>query len=167
MDFADQIRELSHRARKQIEYLETEEATKNALVMPFIRALGYDIFDPKEVVPEFTADHGVKKGEKVDYAIIKDGTPIMLFECKAANSNIDQAQNLSQLYRYFSVTNARIGVLTNGITYYFYSDLEENNKMDERPLYLTTRTEMISQAHRQTKELLPRLQKMKKKSKKS
>jgi len=133
MDFADQIRELSHRARKQIEYLETEEATKNALVMPFIRALGYDIFDPKEVVPEFTADHGVKKGEKVDYAIIKDGTPIMLFECKAANSNIDQAQNLSQLYRYFSVTNARIGVLTNGITYYFYSDLEENNKMDERP----------------------------------
>jgi len=133
MDFADQIRELSHRARKQVDYLETEEATKNALVMPFIQALGYDVFDPKEVVPEFTADHGVKKGEKVDYAIVKDGSPIMLFECKAANSDLDQVQHLSQLYRYFSVTNARIGVLTNGTACYFYSDLEENNKMDERP----------------------------------
>jgi len=100
--------------------------------MPFIRALGYDIFDPTEVIPEFTADHGVKKEEKVDYAIVKDGNPVILFECKSANTSIDHA-HLSQLYRYFSVTTARIGVLTNGTTYYFYSDLEEPNKMDSRP----------------------------------
>jgi hypothetical protein len=132
MDFADQIKELSNRARKQVCNLETEEATKTAFVMPFIRTLGYDIFDPEEVIPEFTADHGVKKGEKVDYAIVKEGTPIILFECKAANLNLDHV-HLSQLYRYFSVTEARIGILTNGVVYRFYSDLEQTNKMDDRP----------------------------------
>ena len=47
----------------------TEEAAKTALVMPFIQALGYDVFNPSEVIPEYTADVGTKKGEKVDYAI--------------------------------------------------------------------------------------------------
>jgi len=132
MDFIDQIRQIANRIPKQLEYIKTEEATKNALIMPFINALGYNVFDPTEVVPEFIADVGLKKGEKVDYAIVKDGKPIMLFECKAADANLDLGQ-YSQLLRYFHVTEARVGILTNGITYRFFTDLDEPNKMDSKP----------------------------------
>ena len=132
MDFIDKMKVLSGKASKQWEQLETEEATKNALVMPFIYDLGYNCFNPAEVVPEFTCDVGTKKGEKVDYAIMKDGKPIMLFECKSANTDLEK-EHASQLYRYFSVTEVKVGVLTNGIIYKFYSDLEESNKMDAKP----------------------------------
>lgn len=112
--------------------LETEEATKNALVMPFIACLGYDVFDPTEVVPEFTCDHGTKKGEKVDYAIRRGDEIVMLFEAKKAGGDLS-INHASQLFRYFSVTSARIGVLTNGHVYRFFSDLVEPNKMDDKP----------------------------------
>ena len=132
MDFIDQIRVIAARIPKQMEHIRTEEATKNALVMPFIKALGYDVFDPTEVVPEFTADVGLKKGEKVDYALLKDGKPIILFECKAADKNLDN-EHFSQLLRYFHTTAARVGILTNGIVYRFFTDLDEPNKMDTKP----------------------------------
>nr|WP_198154595.1 type I restriction endonuclease [Plesiocystis pacifica] len=112
--------------------LETEEATKNALVMPFIAALGYDVFDPSEVIPEFTADVGIKKGEKVDYVIKRGDDIVMLVEAKRVQAELNLSHS-SQLFRYFTVTKARIAVLTNGISYRFYSDLEESNKMDEKP----------------------------------
>ena len=132
MDFADRIRNLASRVPQQLEHVQTEEATKNALVMPFINALGYNVFDPTEVVPEFTADVGIKKGEKVDYAIISDGKPVILFECKTAGTNLATVHS-SQLYRYFSVTDALVAVLTNGTTYNFYMDLESPNRMDSKP----------------------------------
>jgi predicted type IV restriction endonuclease len=134
MDFIDRIRELATRIPKQLEYIQTEEATKNALVMPFIGVLGYNVFDPTEVTPELNADVGIKKGEKVDYAILKDGKPIILFECKWHKTNLDNIHP-TQLYRYryFSVTECRIAVLTNGIVYRFFSDLEEPNKLDQKP----------------------------------
>jgi hypothetical protein len=132
MDFADKLKELAARIPAHREFIRTEEATKNALVMPFITALGYNVFDPKEVTPELCADVGLKKGEKVDYAILKDGKPIMLFECKGLDCNLDVV-HASQLYRYFSVTEARIGVLTNGEIYRFFADLEAANKMDSKP----------------------------------
>ena len=134
MDLIDRLKELSARIPKQLDHLQTEEATKNALVMPFIQALGYNVFDPTEVVPEYTADVGTKKGEKVDYVIQAGGTPIILIECKTVSVNLDE-QHASQLYRYFSVTEARFGVLTNGIIYRFYSDLDAPNKMDARPFF--------------------------------
>ena len=134
MDLIDRLRELSLRIPSQMEHLATEEATKTALVMPFINALGYNVFDPTEVVPEFTADVGTKRGEKVDYAILRDGEPVILFECKGAHVDLDEV-HASQLYRYFSVTPARFGVLTNGVVYRFFSDLEEPNKMDSRPFF--------------------------------
>lgn len=112
----------------------TEEATKTALVLPFIRELGYDIFNPTEVMPEFTADVGIKKGEKVDYAIFQNGAPIILFECKPCAAKLDCYS--SQLYRYFSVTNARIAILTDGIIYRFYSDIAEPNKLDSAPFFI-------------------------------
>jgi predicted type IV restriction endonuclease len=134
MDFIDKIRELSARIPKQLEYIQTEEATKNALVMPFISALGYKVFDPIEVTPELCADVGVKKGEKVDYAILREGEPIILFECKHHAADLGKV-HASQLYRYFSVTEARFSVLTNGLAYWFYTDLEAPNKMDEKPFF--------------------------------
>jgi len=132
MDFIDQIKEISDKISKRSTRLDTEEATKTARVMPFIKALGYDVFNPEEVMPEFTCDVGEKKGEKVDYAIMKDGNPIMLFECKSANTNLEK-EHASQLYRYFMTTNVKVGILTNGIIYKFYSDLEDKNKMDLKP----------------------------------
>lgn len=132
MDLADRLRELAARIPNQLQFIKTEEATKNALTMPFLAALGYNVFDPQEVTPELCADVGVKKGEKVDYAILKDGKPIMLLECKPVSANLDEV-HASQLYRYFSVTEARVGILTNGLVYRFFSDLDSPNKMDARP----------------------------------
>lgn len=129
--FSERLKTIAKRAEASAGKLETEEATKNALVMPFIQALGYDVFDPDEVIPEFTADVGTKRGEKVDYAVRQNGELIMLFECKRVGEKLDG--HASQLFRYFTVTDARIAVLTNGIEYRFFSDLEKPNKMDERP----------------------------------
>jgi hypothetical protein len=134
MDFADRIRDLATRIPKQVANIQTEEATKNAFVMPFIGALGYNVFDPTEVTPELHADVGLKKGEKVDYAILLDGKPIILFECKWHGADL-RKEHASQLYRYFSVTEARFSVLTNGIAYRFYTDLDAPNKMDAKPFF--------------------------------
>lgn len=136
MDFIDKIQNLAKRIPSQLEYCQTEEATKTALTMPFIAALGYDVFDPTEVIPEFTADIGTKRGEKVDYAIIIDGAPTILFECKWSGADLNK-EHASQLHRYFNaVQGARFGVLTNGVEYRFYSDLDAPNRMDEKPFLM-------------------------------
>ena len=131
MDLKDQLKQLGDRVEKLKHQIQTEDATKNALIMPFIQYLGYDVFNPLEVVPEFVSDIGLKKGEKIDYAILKEGVPTILVECKhwAQNLNIHDGQ----LLRYFHVSKAKFGILTNGINYRFYSDLVEPNKMDEKP----------------------------------
>lgn len=135
MDLIDRIQELAARTEKQLEFYTTEEATKNALVMPFISALGYDVFNPMEVMPEFTADVGTKKGEKVDYAIFQNNAPVMLFECKWCGAKIKR-DHASQLHRYFNVVqDVRFGVLTNGVVYEFYSDLDSPNVMDPKPFF--------------------------------
>jgi hypothetical protein len=131
MDIIDQLRVLGDKVLKLKEQVTTEEATKTAFILPFISLLGYDVFNPMEVIPEFTADLGIKKGEKVDFCIVKDGNPIFIIECKPWTEKLDPHN--SQLFRYFHVTKTRFGILTNGIIYRFYTDLEEANKMDEKP----------------------------------
>ena len=131
MDFKDQLKQLGERVTKLKDQISTEEATKNAFIMPFIQALGFDVFNPTEVVPEFVADIGLKKGEKIDYAIFKDGNPAILVECKHWRENLNLHDG--QLLRYFHVSKAKFGLLTNGIVYRFYSDLVAANKMDEKP----------------------------------
>jgi len=131
MDFKDSIKQLSERVVKLKDNLQTEEATKNALIMPFIQTLGYDVFNPFEVTPEYTCDIGTKKGEKIDYAILKDNNPVILIECKHWAEDLTLYDN--QLLRYFHVSTAKFGILTNGISYKFYTDLVEANKMDEKP----------------------------------
>lgn len=134
MDFIDQLKGLSSRIANTKSMIQTEEATKNAMVMPFIQILGYNVFDPLEVTPELVSDVGTKKGEKVDYAILQDGKPIILFECKKAGGDLS-INHAGQLFRYFHVTAARFGVLTNGLLYRFFTDIEQPNKMDEKPFF--------------------------------
>lgn len=126
------LKTLSDRITATLETVCTEEATKNAYVMPFIQMLGYDVFNPLEVVPEFTADVGLKQGEKVDYAIMIGGSPAILIECKDCRNDLS-ISNAGQLFRYFHTTRAKFGILTNGIFYRFYTDLQEANKMDSTP----------------------------------
>lgn len=132
MDFIEKLQTLATRIERQREKIQTEEATKQAFVLPFIQILGYDIWNPDEVIPEFVADVGIKKGEKIDYAILRDGKPIILIECKKAGAELD-LNHSSQLFRYFHVVEARVAVLTNGIVYQFYTDVDNVNKMDSKP----------------------------------
>jgi len=134
LDYIDQLRILSARIKNTKDLIQTEEATKTSMIMPLIQILGYNVFDPLEVTPEFIADIGTKKGEKVDYAILKECKPIIIFECKKVDSDLN-INNAGQLFRYFHVTAARFAVLTNGIVYKFFTDLEEPNKMDEKPFF--------------------------------
>lgn len=136
MAFSDGLSSLATKIRNTRDSVLTEEATKNAFIMPFIsNVLGYDVFDPSEVVPEFIADVGVKKGEKVDYAIFKDGQVQILMECKKIGDPLD-LRYASQLFRYFAVTSARIAILTNGQQYHVYTDGDMPNRMDEKPFLI-------------------------------
>ncbi|WP_310019724.1 type I restriction endonuclease [Microbacterium resistens] len=133
MEFAERLESLATKVKNQAAAIGTEEATKNAFVMPFISTiLGYDVFDPLEVVPEFTADVGTKRGEKIDYAIMRDNEVQILIECKPSTGAL-KFEHASQLFRYFAVTNARIAVLTNGVLWHFYTDLDAPNRMDAKP----------------------------------
>lgn len=131
MDFIDEIKQFSKRVDSLKDNLPTEEATKTSLIMPFFSLLGYDVFNPEEFMPEFTADVGIKKGEKVDYAILSNGEPVILIEAKWVKEELHKHD--SQLFRYFGTSKAKFAILTNGIIYKFYTDLEEPNKMDEKP----------------------------------
>ncbi|MBC5992711.1 type I restriction endonuclease [Pontibacter cellulosilyticus] len=144
MDFIDVIKALAEKVSRMKETIQTEEATKTAFVMPFIAALGYDVFNPLEVIPEFIADLGIKKGEKVDYCIQKEGQPIIIVECKHWKEELNVHN--SQLHRYFHVCSTRFGILTNGIIYRFYTDLEEPNKMDNKPFWEFDITDMSEAA---------------------
>ena len=153
MDFVDEVRTRSGRFAERVKHWEsetpTEEATKTSLILPFIQMLGYDIFDPAEVVPEFTADIGLKRGEKVDYAIMQRGKPAILIECKRYGSNLAE-DAISQLVRYFGVTNAHFGILTDGISYRFFSDLDQPNVMDPKPFF---QFNMLSYSDKAVEEL--------------
>ncbi|GAA4288693.1 type I restriction endonuclease [Georgenia daeguensis] len=155
MEFTERLTALANKVAQQKGQLETEEATKNAFVMPFISTiLGYDVFNPLEVVPEFTADVGVKKGEKIDYAIMHENKVQMLVECKHVGAPL-KLEHASQLFRYFAVTNARIAILTNGEVYQFYTDLDAPNRMDAKPFLVLDLSDIDA-------TLIPELQKLSK-----
>ena len=132
MSFFEELKEFATKIEQQKDMISTEEATKTSIVLPFFQLLGYDIFNPLEFIPEFTADTGIKKGEKVDYAIMKNNEPIIIIEVKPINTSLN-SKHINQLFRYFTVTKSRFAILTNGIIYKFYSDLDESNKMDLSP----------------------------------
>lgn len=134
MTFKEEVADLAKRAISAQAVAQTEEATKNAIVMPFLRVLGFDVFDPTQVIPEYVADVGLKKGEKIDYAV-KIGDRIeYLVEAKSVSVSLRDAQ-YSQLFRYFHTCDANIGILTNGLQIWFFTDLEAPNKMDATPFF--------------------------------
>ena len=131
MGFNEDLKQLSERVTTLKENISTEEATKMSMIIPFFQLLGYDVFNPSEFCPEYTADVGVKKGEKVDYAILINGNPEILIECKWCGEIL--SKHGSQLFRYFGTSSAKFGILTNGLLYQFFTDLDEANKMDLTP----------------------------------
>lgn len=134
MSFKEDVADLAKRAISAQAVAQTEEATKNAIVMPFLRVLGFDVFDPAQIIPEYVADVGLKKGEKIDYAA-KIGSRIeYLIEAKSVSTNLRDAQ-YSQLFRYFATCDANIGILTNGLHIWFFTDLDAPNKMDAAPFF--------------------------------
>lgn len=133
MSFDEKLQGLITRAGTIKDNIFTEEATKTSLIMPFFQMLGYDVFNPMEFVPEYTADVGIKKGEKVDYAIFSNGELSILIEAKSVSEKLDRHDG--QLFRYFGTTAAKFAILTNGLVYRFYTDLEEKNKMDQNPFF--------------------------------
>jgi hypothetical protein len=134
MSFKEDVADLAKRAVSAQAVAQTEEATKNAIVMPFLRVLGFDVFDPKQVVPEYVADVGLKKGEKIDYAVFIDSKLEYLVEAKSVSTNLRDAQ-YSQLFRYFSAKDAKIAILTNGLNFWFFTDIDAENKMDQAPFF--------------------------------
>ena len=157
MDFIESLEQIKKDIQSRKEVITTEEATKHAFILPFLQnVLGYNVFDPREVVPEFTSDVGTKKGEKVDYALLKDGKVQMIIECKKLGSKLNVSHS-SQLYRYFHATETRIALLTNGSEYKFFTDLNETNKMDEKPFLSINLEELdpflVPELKKMTKEL--------------
>ncbi len=148
MELFNQLKLLGEKVEQLKDKIVTEESTKHAFTLPFINSLGYDTFNPIEVIPEFVADIGLKKGEKVDYAIFQDDVPILIIECKHWKQNLNIHN--SQLFRYFHATKTRFALLTNGIQYRFYTDLEEKNKMDKKPFLEFNITKLKEQT---TKEI--------------
>ena len=144
MDLQEKMYNLSERIKQLKENIKTEEATKQSFILPFFQALGYDVFNPLEFIPEFTADVGIKKHEKVDYAILQDDKPLILIEAKSCNEKLDKHD--SQLFRYFGTTESKFAILTNGITYKFYSDLDQPNVMDSQPFYILDMMDLNDQA---------------------
>lgn len=156
MEFAEKLSQFAQRVESLKNSITTEEATKTSLIMPFFQMLGYDVFNPLEFVPEFTADVGIKKGEKVDYAIMVDNIPLILIECKPCFE--DLSRHDSQLFRYFGTTSAKFAILTNGIIYKFFTDLEDKNKMDSTPFLefdiLNLKENLIPEIKKFSKETL-------------
>ena len=135
MDLIDRLKVIVQQVENLRNQIQNEEATKTAFIMPFIQAWGYDVFNPMEVHPEYTADLPGLKGEKVDYAICLEDKPVILIECKWCGGTLEHPKHSSQLHRYFHATEAKFGVLTNGIIYRFYTDTEKDNVMDDKPFF--------------------------------
>ena len=131
MEFTEEIKQFAKRVVKMSSSVSNEESTKMSMIVPFFQLLGYDVFNPAEFYPEYTTDVGIKKGEKVDYAILSNETPEILIECKWCGEELTKHD--SQLFRYFGTSPAKFAILTNGLCYKFYTDLEEANKMDLTP----------------------------------
>lgn len=135
MELNNAIEKILKTYNDQKDNITTEEATKMSLIAPLIAALGYNVFDPSEVLPEFTADVGTKKGEKIDYAIKRNGEIIMIIECKCHSVTLSEADK-NQLVRYFMcLPDTKIAVLTNGLVYQFYTDIDKFSMLDAKPYF--------------------------------
>lgn len=134
-DFVDRIKAVVAELRKRAPHCKTEEATKMSLILPFLeKVLGWNPYDPHQLVPEFAADIGTKRGEKVDFATMADDEPAILIEAKKYGTALGR-EHMNQLHRYFACTSAHFAILTDGIRYLFFADLDDQNRMDPQPFF--------------------------------
>ena len=97
MTFEEELMDFTKNLASKRRGISTEETTKIALILPFIKILGYDTENPDELKAEYVADTGVKKREKIDLAVCIDGDAKMLVECKPANVKLN-TNHFAQLY---------------------------------------------------------------------
>jgi hypothetical protein len=111
---------------------QSEAATQQYLIIPFIQLLGYDPLDPDEVIPEAHASFSDKFKNRVDYAICLGGLPVIAIECKKVGT-LSEA-NRGELKGYFNaVPTVKLGILTDGLTYQLFTDTGLENMMDDEP----------------------------------
>ena len=134
MQLRNSLRELSARIAEQRDEVQTEEATKRAFVLPFLAALGYNVYDPTQVTWGQGIEGESHQGKSVDYTVWADGKPIMVVECRHHDTDLAPAQP-SLLARSFESTGAKVGVFTNGLVYHFYTDQEQAGVMDADPFW--------------------------------
>ena len=149
MSLIGELRKISEKINQQRPMMTNEAATEQVSIRPFIRALGYDIYDLNEVQPQYTADARTSGSERVDYAIKQQGKPIIFIEAKSADKILSE-NYWRQLHDYFSASEARLGILTNGIEYRFYADLDKDNIMDSQPFLII---DMLNLDERLAREL--------------
>lgn len=131
--FKDDFQNLVVQILQRKAYIMNEEMTKQSMIMPFVKTLGYDVYDPLEVRPEYSAGFAKNK-EKVDYAVFKDGKVVMFIEAKPTFDTLTNHD--PQLSKYFNSTpEAKVAVITNGIRYKFFTDLAQPNIMDSSPFF--------------------------------
>lgn len=135
MAFQDDLATHIDRIRGRMPHVQGEEATKQALIVPLLQVLGYDVFDPREVRPEYVADFAIKKAgqfEKIDYAICVNGLPAIFIECKPLGAPLED--HGGQLSRYFNSTpSVRVAWITDGVKFRVFTDLQQPNIMDAQP----------------------------------
>jgi predicted type IV restriction endonuclease len=135
MAFHDDLAAHGDQIKDKLPHVHGEESTKQALVIPLLRLLGYDVYDPREIYPEYTSDFAIKRSgqlEKVDYAILSGGSPVMFVECKAHDQPLED--HTGQLAKYFNATpSVRVAILTNGLRVKVFTDLQQPNVMDPTP----------------------------------
>jgi hypothetical protein len=127
------IIEIQQKIQQKTAQPQTEEATKQWIIMPMLVALGYDPYS-SDIIPEYTLDVGTKNGERVDYALQINNQPVALVECKQLNVALSN-KHINQLYRYFTISEVHIAILTNGNDYWFFTDSQRENVMDLEPYY--------------------------------
>lgn len=133
MAFSDSVRTLANQIEERRKHVATEEAVKQALILPFIALLGFDIYNPAELIPEYRAGWA-KVSEKIDYCVQIHGKPILFFEAKGPNESL--ASYDAQLAKYFNSTpEIKFAIITNGVQYRFFTDLQEPNLLDKKPFF--------------------------------
>lgn len=130
----EKLKELAEHVRSKKAEATNEESTKTAFIIPFFEILGYAVKDPSEFKPEYDASVGNKKDKRVDYSIRRNGETILIIEAKHHKENLDN--HVAQLFYYYAATPAKFALLTNGIEYRFYADLDKKHVMDLKPFFV-------------------------------
>lgn len=132
MDLSQYISNLKASAERQLHALDTEEKTKNAILLPFFRVLGYDPIDLRDVEPQFPVELDGMGPREVDYAVKVDGSPVMLFQWEKAEVDLDTSEG-DPLYRKLPILDTSVVVHTNGLSYRLYVHLGAQSRIEDRP----------------------------------